>query len=130
VSTVFQYYRTAGNYTYHSSGYTRIWSSVTAPDPVTGEPVTTITSSETTSDETGTVVSGRFLDAFRSLQVRAALVAGDTAIGGWTQPHDVVMTTVDRTWDETTERGVDTMHTWGYERRTYWETSGNGETTP
>ena len=46
------------------------------------------------------------------------------------QEHPVLMTTVDRTWDETSERSGQTNHSWGYERRTYWDAAGSGVTTP
>jgi len=130
MSSVLQYSRVAGNYTYHSSGYDRFWSQVSVTDPVTGEVVTTITSGETTSDDGGTVVIGSFLDAFQKLQVRAEIALEGGVIGGWTGEHEVVMSAVDRTWDDVVSDPSGTMHTWGYERRTFWDAQGNGVTAP
>ncbi len=130
MSTTLQYSRLAGNYTYHSSGYDRFWSRVSVTDPTTGEVVTTITSGETTWDDGATVVIGSFLDAFQKLQVRAEVAFEGGALGGWTGEHDVVMSAIDRTWDDFASDPNMSMHTWGYERRTFWDAQGNGATAP
>jgi len=127
---VVTYSRAAGDYTFHSSGYDRFWSSVTVTDPVTGQVTTTITQGETSHDDSGTVVSGVFLDAFQKIQMNTVLRSADGAMGGRTQEHDVVMTTVDRAWDDTSEKPGESFHGWGYERRTYWDAVGGGATTP
>jgi hypothetical protein len=129
-SSVLQYSRVAGNYTYHSSGYDRFWSQISVTDPVTGDVVTTVTSGETTSNDSGTVVIGSFLDAFQKLQVRAEVDFGGGALGGWTAEHEVLMSAVDRTWDKTSSDSSQTIHAWGYERRTFWDAQGNGVTVP
>ena len=130
VATVLQYTRNAGDYTFHSSGYQRFWATITVTDPVTGEVTTTTQSGGTTSSDSGTVVSGIFLDAFQKLQVGATVAFGGTVLGGWTGEHEVQMTSVDRTWDQTDSRPGHTQHTWGYERRTIWDAKGSGVTTP
>jgi len=129
-STVLQYSRSAGDYTFHSSGYERFWLTVTVTDPVTGEITTTTDSGETTASDSGTVASGMFLDAFQKIQMAATISFGGTVVGGWSQEHDVRMTTIDRAWDDTSERPGQTVHSWGYERRTYWDAKGDGVTSP
>jgi hypothetical protein len=129
-STVLQYSRLAGNYTYHSSGYDRFWSSVSVTDPATGIVTTTITSSESTTADAGTVVIGSFLDAFQKIQVQCTTEFDGGAIGGWTQEHEVVMSTVDRAWDDVSVSASMVVHSWGYERRTFWDAQGSGVTTP
>jgi len=129
-SSVLQYSRVAGNYTYHSSGYDRFWSQVSVTDPVTGDVVTTVTSGESTTNDSGTVIIGSFLDAFQKLQVRAELALDGVALGGWTGEHEVLMSSVDRAWDTTSSDLTQTIHLWGYERRTYWDAQGNGVSVP
>ena len=130
ISTILQYSRQAGDYTYHSSGYDNFWSSVSVTDPLTGSVVTTINTNASKFDTSGTVVIGSFLDAYQMIQVQTTVAFGSGTIGGWTQEHPVVMTEVDRTWDDvTTDPGL-TQHSWGYERRTFWDAQGSGVTAP
>jgi hypothetical protein len=130
VSTVLQYNRTAGDYTYESSGYNYFWSSTSVTDPVTGVVTTTIQSTQSTTSDSGTSVTGAFLDAFQTVQLGTSVTSGATSIGGWTQAAAVQISTVDRTWDQTTVDPGETLHTWGYEQRTYWTASDSGVTTP
>jgi hypothetical protein len=130
-STVLQYSRTAGDYTFHSSGYVRLWTTITVTDPTTGAVSTTTTFSDSSTPTSGTVLVGSFLDAFQTVQLHTLVSFGGTAIGGWTQAHPVVMTPVTRKWDTTTvdKSGLSTR-SWGFETRTYWDASGSGITTP
>jgi hypothetical protein len=130
ISTVLQYNRTAGDYTYESSGYNYFWSSVSVTDPVTGTVTTTVQSNQSTTSNSGAVTTGVFLDAFQTVQFGTSLSSGATTMGGWTQDAAVQMSAVDRNWDQTTVDPGETLHTWGYEQRTYWTASDFGVTTP
>jgi hypothetical protein len=129
-STILQYSRQAGDYTYHSSGYNTFWSSVSVTDPATGTVVTTITNKSSSFDNSGTVVIGSFLDAYQMIQVQTVVAFDGGSIGGWTQELPVLMTSVDRTWDDVTTDANSSNHSWGYERRTFWDAQGSGVTAP
>lgn len=128
--TTLTFSRKAGDYTYYSASYEQFWAAIGIQDPVLAVHVWSTDSHDNTTGESGTVRTGTFLDVYRSIQMHTTLLTDGASIGGWTAGIPIIYSAVDRTWDETSDDGSQTLHLWGYERRSYWDANGVGVTTP